>query len=529
MRTYLTKGNTMSANFDYIRKKRTAIAIVNTAVLAVACFAIVFGVFMLISKLGGIDLTLTVGLPISLGVGAAAGGLAAAFGFKSRMDIAKELDKAYSLDERIQTMIAFENDGGDIARLQREDTERLISRVGDNRSIFRHFGASLIAIVLAVAIMLPAVLVPHAESGEPTQDTPPPTAAEPFKLEKWQSDRLKKLIETVSAAEIDEAFKSATVAELTRLLGALEQTDTKDKMISEVTSSIVLVDAAAEVTATYKTVAVALFSAKPLTAEDGEILDGESYKEIKNLARYLIKLNAIDFGQDIKAIREYFKGDTVITDESAAEAPEADTKETAVKILTLSEKLTNFKAELERVLSDESIPEGDVIKAHLQSFAAKLGECAAIDNEDQRQSLLDIEFDAMSDNISTALTAQYANKKVRDEVINTLMLLFEIEKDMLPKLLGDTVPTLVDGSDGNDGGSEDGGASGGYGEGNELYGSNDTIYDPFGKDGAGHKLYGDVFDDYYKKIVDLLSDESLSEETRQAIAEYFKRLSDGSN
>jgi hypothetical protein len=109
------------------------------------------------------------------------------------------------------------------------------------------------------------------------------------------------------------------------------------------------------------------------------------------------------------------------------------------------------------------------------------------------------------------------------------MLLFEIEKDMLPKLLGDTVPTLVDGSDDSDGGSEDGGASGGYGEGNELYGSNDTIYDPFGKDGAGHKLYGDVFDDYYKKIVDLLSDESLSEETRQAIAEYFKRLSDGSN
>lgn len=517
----------MSVSFEYIRKKRILTAVINSIVTAASLFAILFGAFILTEKIWKIEVNPLLSLPISIGVGLIAGGITALVTLKSKKQIAREIDEAHSLDERIQTMIAFADDDGEIARLQREDTERQLSKLHDNRSFFKQFGASIISMVLAVAIILPAVLVPKATENE-DDNTTPPAYVEPFELASWQSERLKKLIETVREASIDETFKTATVQELTRLLSVLEETDTKDEMISEVISSIVLIDAAAEVTASYKLIAVALFSAQPhINKENGEVLDSETYVQIKNIARYIIKLNAIDFGQDIKSVIEYFKADTVLSDEPETENPSTESKSTESKVITVTEKLLNFKSEIERVLNNEDIPENDAIKTNILSFAAKLGEYATLENEKERQSLLDIEFDKFSDNISTVLAAQYENKAIRDTVINTLMLLFEINKDMLPKLLGDTVPALIDGNEDSSGGNETGGATGGYGEGNELWGSNDTIYDPFGKDGAGHALYGDVFDDYYKKIVEILSDESLNEETRQAIAEYFKKLSDG--
>ena len=359
----------MSANFERIKKKRTVTAIINSCIIAVACFAIFYGVFMLLTKLGVATISLPIQLAVSIGAGLIVGGTVALITIDSKKRLAEELDDTYSLSERIQTMVSFENDDGYVTKLQRDDTERHLENVNGGKPFIKQFGAALVSLVLAVAIMLPAVLVPKAEHDD-GGGTQPPAYVQPFELASWQLDRLMKLIEKVEAAEIDETFKNETANELKRLVNVLKNTSIRSEMLAEVISSIILVDAAAEKTATYKLIATALFSAKPTTDEaTKEVTDPQTYKQIKSLARYLVKLNAIDFAQDTRLVKDYFMSDSVITDETDDVVPDTETRDAAVKVISVKDKLVNFKSEIIRTLDDKSIPEGDLIKAHLLSFA----------------------------------------------------------------------------------------------------------------------------------------------------------------
>ena len=517
----------MSLSFDAIKRKQTVSVIINSIAFFTALFALTFGVFILVSKLTDTDINLLLSISVSLAVGTAAGGLATLLNFKSSSAIAREIDNTNSLDERIQTMLEYSDDLSAIAQLQRMDAEERLMKAYSEKPLLKKFGMSITALVLAAAVLLPAILIPKAQ--DPGNTTPTtPEYVEPFELESWQYNRLMDLIEKVKAANIDEAFKSATVTELERLVNALKTTDTRNGMLSEVITSIVLVDAAAEITQTYKLIAVALFESDPLIdSETGEAIDDMTYMKVKALAQLILTQNAIYFGQEIKSVRGYFESDSTIGEITVPDGEEAEPTPASTRVITITQKLTSLKSAIEGALNDTAIPEGDLIKAHLLTFAAKIGECIGEENENTRQSLIDKAFDEMSDNVSTVLAAQYENKAIRDNVIDTLILLFDIDRKTLPKLLGDIIPQLIDEENSSGSNNENSSVSGGYGDGNELYGSNDTIYDPFGEDGAGHKLYGDVFDDYYRKISELLSDESLSEETRQAMAEYFQKLSDG--
>ena len=526
----------MSAKFDVLVKKRRIAAIVASSLCAVASAAIVYGALMLISKLASIEILLAVEIISAAAVGVIVGGLSFLFTFSTSRALARKIDVRHGLSERLETMLAFQDDEGEVAKLQRADADEHLSRIDTKMPFMKHFGAALISVILAIAIMIPAILVPLAQNngggGDNNTDT-----SEPFELKSWQCDRLKRLIENVEEAEIDAEFKSAAVTELKRLTDVLKKTDTVDKMQAEVIAAIVLTDAAAEKTAGYKMIAVALFSARPYEDEAVNApQDLETYKVIKDIARSVAKLNGIAFGQDLNEIRKYFASDTVInTDDTLADSTpdtaEANGKQSdkgADKIITVTDKLTSLASEIRRTLGTD-IPENDALKVSFLAFADKIEACIGETVEITRQGLIDKAFDELSASVSLVLSAQYENKAIRDTVINTLMLLFNIEKSMLPPLLGDQLPLLTDNGDSSGGDDQSGSVSGGYGDGNELYGSNDTIYHPFGEMGAGHKLYGDVYDEYYRIISDLLSDESISEETRRAMAEYFRKLSDGSD
>ncbi len=529
----IERNGRMNESFSMIKTRRLAEAVINTVVIALSSGALVFGAMMLAFKLLMIEFPLLYHILISCCTGLVAGAVTFLICKRSPMKIAREIDTEYRLGEKIQTMVAFENEKSDILTLQREDAEASLSRLNTRKPFSKRFGTSVAAMLLAVAIMTPAVLIPMAAPPE-EDDTPPIEYEEPFRLSTYQEEALANLIENVKKRDIDVTLKEEIVTELTRLLGVLKTTSLLTLMTGEVTASIIVVDLATEEKNTYKLICETLF-------------EGSTDEQVRNIAKSIVKLNGIAFGEDMKVINEYYRGDTVIKNEDDTPTQDGDEGGEPVTlsdtsgagnsstessgeetVITLAEKLDSLSTEIPRVLADGKIPAEDKMRLALIAFALDVAALKSEANPNTQQSLIDTAFDKVIDDVSNVLAAQYENKQARDYVIKKLVEIFEIER---PKdLLGDKIPLLIDSEQGDGQGDTSSGISGGYGKGEELYGSNDTIYDPFGENGAGYVKYGDAFDTYYPRIEELIapSNTSVSEETKKILMLYFQKLSDGS-
>ena len=364
------------------------------------------------------------------------------------------------------------------------------------------------AALVGAALLVTGIVIP-----EPTVDD---TAAdeeydEPFAISEYQLKALEELIDDVKEWEkyhnnspIDPTVKSEAATELERLLSVLKTTNSKNKMRDEVTASITTIDLLVEGTSTYKTLAVEIYKGDDAYAKD--------------MAREILKHNGLAFSQYLTKLRNEFKDDTVITSEDNL------TTET----VTLEEKVESFIHALENtVLVSEVENKEDKLLVALTTFTAAFKEAVEADENprsERVQSLLDKVFSAASSNAHTALAEQHEAKTMCNHVATTLSDIFGVT---VPTLLTNVEPKLKDSSSSDDSDDSNNESSGGYGEGNELYGSSDLIYDPFNEDGAKYVIYGEVFDDYYKRIEELLIDGNLSDETKQILIGYFAALSDG--
>ena len=128
--------------------------------------------------------------------------------------------------------------------------------------------------------------------------------------------------------------------------------------------------------------------------------------------------------------------------------------------------------------------------------------------------------------ISTELQAQKENDTERRYIIRRLVEIFNIPDDMLPDNIN-----LNLGSNGDDyeyGEPEEDDEhlnSGGLGDGNQLFGSNDTIYDPVTNT---HVPYGEILNAYYAKVTEQLLAGGVSDTLADFIRSYFDSLYDGS-
>ena len=506
----------MNNRFKQLKKNADIIAFLKSGLIAVASGVFVFGALSLIFKLCAIEFPIIYLALIAGGAAVIGGAVSVLCFYKSNMRFAKMLDEDHGLSEKVQTMVAFEYDTGDMLDLQRESAEEALRYIRPKKSVIAQLALPLVSLILAGAILVPSLLVSSKEPDDDTDNVP--IYEEPFKITAWEIGALRSLIEEVNAADVYENVKTSTVAELERLLTALGKADTKDAMTAEVVASIVTVDLIVESAHTYKTVSVALYA-----SED---------ENVKAIARAVLNVNGIAFGEKMTDLRQSFKGDTEILPEDdgigGGNAATASAKEDGEPIIiTLEEKLSSLSLGISTTLAELEVTEGDELYTYLVAFAAAIEPIASEGNEATQQSLIDKAFSDVSTGVGTALSAQYRNKAMRDTVINRLISIFGIDKNDIPELLGDITPELADEEGGGSNDDKDNAASGGYGEGNELYGSNDLIYDPFNSKGAAYVLYGDAFDTYYKDIEALLNDANLSSEAKQMLKMYFSKLSDG--
>lgn len=484
--SYFSEGQfIMCDTFKKIQRKILYDTIVKSILLGLSAGALVAGCLLLASKL--LEKQLALPSYIAFGFGAFAIVTAVAFLLmhKKETQLAQRLDEKYSLREKVATMVAFQSDTSDMAALQREQTENILQKLPIKQSVCKRFGVCALIFVLTCAIMVTGIVIP----AKTTEVAPVPEI--PFQISQWQLGALELLIEEVKCADVDAGMKNEFVTELQRLLAVLKETKTQRKMRDEVIASIVAVDLIAENTNTYKKICIAL--------------DGGENPELKKVAAAVLALNGIGFSERLGEFRDVFTGDHCMIQVNA------------------------FSAEANTLLPNAGVPTDNALYTALAGYFADMTAISTSGETNQNaiQAQLDKAFSSAADNVGTALSAQYANKSLRDRVISKLIEIFQIPPEEIPSLLGDILPKLSDAGAADDSKDNESENTGGYGSGENLFGSNDIIYHPFGEGGGAYIEYGYALDEYYKKIEELLLEGNLSEETKKIIIDYFARLSNG--
>lgn len=477
----------MSETFKKIQRRTLRDAIAKSVLLGISAGALVIGCLLLAVKLWEKQLDILYYVVF----GGVALAVTAVISFllmrKKETALAQSLDEKYGLREKVATMVAFQSDGSDMVLLQREQTESVLQSLPIKQPFFKRFGVCALIFVLTCAVMVTGIVIP-AKTTEI-----PPVPETPFEISQWQLGALELLIEEVRYADVDEAMKNEMVTELERLLSVLKETKTQRKMRDEVVASIVAVDLITENTNTYKKIAVAL--------------DGGESPEVKKVAVAVLALSGIGFGERLADIRNVFTGDQY------------------------KPQLNSFASEASALLPNAKVAAEDALYRALSQYfldmAMIYGYTGEETNENAIQALIDKAFSAASDSVGAALSAQYANKTLRDRVIEKLIEIFAIPQAEIPELLGDILPKLSNAAEDESGKDNENENTGGYGSGENKFGSNDIIYHPFGEGGGAYIEYGEALDEYYKKIEELLLDGNLSEETKKIIIDYFARLSNG--
>lgn len=477
----------MSNTFKQLKREVVRDSLIKSSLYGLAAAALSVGVLAIVQK--QLVLTLSPLYPLALGAACFAVAFLVSFliHYRTTGRLARELDEKHHLREGVQTMLEFEGRSGDMLELQREHTEQRLASLPARPALIKRIILPAAALILSIAVLLTGLILPTAGS-EPDPGPPP----KPFLISEWQIGAMEALIEEVSYAKLEESVKTELVTRLRNLLEHLKTVQYYREMDEAVITSIVDIDLYVENINTYKKVSLALFASTQYAP--------------KKIAVSIITLNGVGFGESISPIRDTF------TD------------------AMYKYEVLDFADEVLERLGASSVPEDAPLRIAVESFANALNAIA--EREDlsfnEAQAEIDKTFTASSDAIGQQMSAQYNNLTIRTRIIKQLIEIFMIDEDDIPPLLCDLVPNLELLEEGDDegGNKED---AGGYGEGNELWGSNDTVYDTlFLEGGAAHVKYGDVFGDYYPKVEELLLNGNLSEETKKLIIDYFRMLSDGS-
>lgn len=472
----------MSKNFLKFKRKLNIAAIVKSLMLGLSVGTLAFSALYIWQKLTSTEPKLL--FCIAVGAACAFLGTVVAFLFMRPTDIrvARKLDRELSLGEKVQTMLFFKNETGDVIEMQRKDTEERLGQV-KRRSVriwnlWKHIIAPVVAVcVIAVAIVVPTKVV------EPEKIPEEPE----FELTNWQAAALAELIDDVRKSKMEDFPKQLVLFELEELLEFLLDD------ISETES---------EVQARVKTVINDIIGIEDAADSYDEIslsLDGTSVTELQRLGDGLSSLNGLKLRTELDKIRESFA------------KPEA-----------LETFISDYVSRLNEALVSSGYDTNDLLFKAVEDFGASLSELLeSMPSYTQAwaQSQLDLIFEGAANSMSNALYLQKNNDDTVDYTLKRLVEIFEIEDVELGED-GELSGSDPDDDDDNDDPLQDGG----IGSGDIVYGSDDQIYDP---DTNENVKYGSVINEYYAKITEKLLDGNVSEELEKYISDYFASLYDG--
>ena len=546
----------MGEGFKKLKRKYLLSAIIKSAVCGISFGLFVVGVLLLAFKLAGIPFAAAYYVLIAVAVTALCAAVAFLIFRPNVKKLAVEVDNQYVLEEKVQSALAFKDEGGAIVEMLQSDTEEKLASLPKSKFSFAKVWQLFVAGALSFAMIISALIVPSkvvegegGNGGGTTEEVDPP-----YVLTDEQMDNLQKLIDDVKASPLEANLKTVTVDSLSKLMNNLMFADFTSEMVDYVEGTISEVEAALKMPLSYKAIANALGKGvqDALGTKHGQnalalmIADGvQIYRNYKldNLTEVKVFYSAsvsevtltikADLSDYLTRLEEYEEKapeeenpDEGETETKSAKAPRDDseeesdgqedgtengdgeeggeTEEEQINIV----QLAKLDAATALIISGAS--EDDELYEALYNFAEGIAQ-----DGDRLTNNTSLKFDV---EFNQALAHQAERLAMNKFVTNGVRSIFglEIPEDELFE------PTLAEQS-GQDENNRPGNAQGGYGKGDLLFGSDDVVYHP----ALGYVKYGEILKDYYAIVDALLRGGRLSEEQQAIIRAYFDILWSG--
>lgn len=498
----------MTETFLKLKKKYLAIAISKSLIAGVFLALFAVGTVMLGFKLGEAYLSWYYYLVIALGTFAVSFVATFLLTYRSDKSLAKFLDVEYGLNEKVQTMVEFAGQEGDILNIQRADTEETLKNLPKQKIKFSKIWQYIVIAVLGLSFFLAGVIVPSRYVA--------PVVPDEYVVNEWDLKSLDQLISDVQASDLEEEVMIPVVSALELLKEDLGNTKTNSGMRTAVKNCAKAVDTAIAQANSYREVAKTLSTSA----------------DLKSFTTMLI--NAADS----------YKSDVVIdslsvvrTEQKTSEGKIRDaigtfTTAFVEKVKKLTEKVEikdaveGFVEPLNDCLGADEVQEqfaGDELYGTLSDFSSSF---EIVLNEYMSRGESDLKS-IVSNACTDFVTA--SSKVLVKQVYNRMMddMIFNVLEDVFGVTLTQSTLDLPGVSDsGSDSDDENGTHGGGTGEGDVIYGGSDAVFDPESNE---HVAYGEVWTDYVARLTELLNDKEsgLSEEMKVYIQNYIDIL-DGS-
>lgn len=502
----------MTETFKKLKKKYLLLTIIKSVIAGVFSALFCVGAVMLGIKLGAVWMASYYYVIIALGGFAIAFGITFLLTRHTNKSLSRLLDYEYGLNEKVQTMVEFSEQEGDMLKIQREDAESKLKNLPKKKISFAKIWQYIVVAVVGLSIFLTGILVPSKFVA--------PIVPDDFTLSDWDLKVLEQLISEVKSSDLKDDVMIPSVTALELLKDQLTNAKTNSEMRESVRSCAKAIDKAVILANTYRDIALRLNAYTGLADFTRALVSAcDSYKQSNDKAD--VEINSMSVVKAYaQASEEKIRTQlSVFTNAFIAKVKnlmvDVDIKNAVEAFLNpLNESMVEDGAPIEALADDE-------LYLALADFSTRLTPVV-----EEYGLFLDYMKSIVSDSCSTfissaskVLVEQVYNRIMDDYIFNRLADIFGVtlvQEDLdLPGISGDGT------------GSEDGpSGSGGAGDGDVVYGGNDAVYDP---SSAEHVPYGEVWNDYVAKLYERINDKQsgLSKEMEAYILEYINIL-DGS-
>ncbi len=499
----------MTETFKKLKKKYLLLAIIKSIIAGVFSALFCVGAVMLGIKLGAVWMASYYYVIIALGGFAIAFGITFLLTRHTNKSLSRLLDFEYGLNEKVQTMVEFSEQEGDMLKIQREDAENRLKNLPKKKLSFAKIWQYILVAVLGLSIFLTGILLPSKFVA--------PTVPDDFTLSDWDLKVLEQLISEVKSSDLKDEVMIPSVTALELLKDQLTNAKTNAEMRESVRNCAKAIDKAVVLANTYRDIALRLNAYTGLADFTRALVSAcDSYKQSNDVeinSMSVVKACSQASEERIRAQLSVFTNSFIAKVKNLT--ADAEIKNAVEAFLNpFNESMVEDGAPIEALAEDE-------LYLALADFSTRLTPVV-----EEYGLFVDYMKSIVSDSCSTFISS--ASKVLVEQVYNRIMddYIFNRLADIFSVTLTQDELDLP-GISGGDIGPGDGSSSGGgAGDGDVVYGGNDAVYDP---NSAEHVPYGEVWNDYVAKLYERINDKQsgLSKEMEAYILEYINIL-DGS-
>lgn len=473
MKLYFKKG---CENMQKFRKKIWIELMLKSLAIGLSVGIIITSIVLIICKLNGIHLLAFYYVLISMVSAVVLGGLFFWIKKPDRMQLAKRLDQQLELNQKVETMVAFEAENAMMLQLQREDTQERLNHIPVQRLKMKFHWSIILVPILALAFLIPSLVIPM----EANAVDEPPVVDPDYAIDDKTIQAILAMIEEIKSREqLEATVREAYILELQELITGLsaENLHESDK------NALVLV-----------TIQKALDTCNNYVSyrEVSSVLQNSENSNIRKIGAMLEKNKAEDVLNEFEYVRVAMQ---------ASETAELEKLLAEIR-RDIGEALQNAELDVDKNISKAFIQFSDLM-------AGCSGETELKKKVMTAYSVALIEMEQALDREElTSDTYEYINTQLRA--------IFNLKEENPEQQDPNEQP-----EDPEDPKKEDDPANqGGAGTGDTIYAGDDQFFDPE----KGLVKYGDVISDYNSVITAMIMEGSIPPEMEEYFKAYFALL-----